>query len=218
MIGSDETYYSADTKIINNQIEARLEQLYECNDLQKVFQEKNDINTYLTKKMKIRAEDSNNAELKELIKQRDSYENDLKSKSEYIYADESGVISYRVDGYEEKLTNSDFSYLNKKYLEDIDIQNSQIIAINNDKSKIVNNFKCNIACVLKSKEASEIEEGKSVKLRLQDAEEIPAKIVWKRDEGNNETLIVFEINTKVEDLIKYRKISFDVIWWSDSCN
>ena len=215
-LNEQESFYSADIKLINSEIDKNLYDLYESNNLQEILQEKHEINTYLTKKIKIRAQDSNNAELKNLISQRDNYEEQLNKKSEYVLAETSGIISYRVDGLEETLKKDDFSYLSKDFLENIDSKTSQIIATNSEKGKIVNNFKCNIACILESEEAKNIQIGKSVKLRLQDLEEIYAKIVYKKEQSNDEVLLVFEITTSVEDLVKYRKISFDVIWWSDS--
>ena len=215
-LNEEESFYSADIKLINSEIEQNLDDVHESNSLQEILQEKNEINTYLTKKIKIRSQDSNNKELKKLIEQRDNYEAQLNNNSEYILAETSGIISYRVDGLEESLKKDDFSYLNKDFLEKLDSKTSQIIATNPEKGKIVNNFKCNIACILDSEEARNVQIGKSVKLRLQDLEEIYAKIVYKEQQSNDEVLLVFEITSAVENLVKYRKISFDVIWWSDS--
>ena len=131
-------------------------------------------------------------------------------------ADRSGVISYRIDGLEESLKTGDFSYLNEQYLNSLDIQTGQIVALSNTSSKIVDNFQCDIVCILDSEEARNSEVGKSIKLRLQNSEEVPAKILYKATEKNNKVLLVFEINNDVAELIKYRKTSFDVIWWSDS--
>lgn len=213
---NDDAYFSTDIKLINNQIDQKLDNLYENNNIQKIIQEKNDINTYLTKKIKIKSEDSNNTTLKTLMDKRNSYENQLKDNSKYIQADSSGVISYRIDGLETKLKTDDFSYLNEEFLKELDVQTGQIIASSLEDGKIVDNFRCNIACILKSDEAKNSEVGKSVKLRLQNSEEISAKIVYKSVESDNKILLVFEINDSVVNLIKYRKTSFDVIWWSDS--
>lgn len=213
---TDDAYFSTDIKLINNQIDQKLDNLYENNNIQKIIQEKNDINTYLTKKIKIKSENSNNTTLKTLMDKRNSYENQLKDNSKYIKADSSGVISYRIDGLETKLKTDDFSYLNEEFLKELDVQTGQIIASSLEGGKIVDNFRCNIACILKSDEAKNSEVGKNVKLRLQNSEEISAKIVYKSVESDNKILLVFEINDSVVDLIKYRKTSFDVIWWSDS--
>ncbi len=218
LIGNDEDeeYYSADIKIINTQIASKLDTLYEVDDLQKISQGKTEIGNYLTKKVKIRAEDSDNEELKSLLKQRESYEKQLKDDSTYIEAEDSGVISYRVDGLETKLTANDLSYLNESYLNDLKLETGKLIASTTDSGKIVNNFKCNIACLLDSEEAKNCEVGKTIKLRLQDSNEVAAKIIKKDEQSSGKQLIVFEVTNSVVDLIKYRKISFDVIWWSYS--
>lgn len=215
-LSNDDTYFSSDVKLINNQIDKKLDEIYESNNLKNINQDKSEINTYLTKKMKIRAKNSNNETLKKLVNERTSYENQLNNGSRYITADRSGVISYRIDGLEESLKTGDFSYLNEQYLNSLDIQTGQIVALSNTSSKIVDNFQCDIVCILDSEEARNSEVGKSIKLRLQNSEEVPAKILYKATEKNNKVLLVFEINNDVAELIKYRKTSFDVIWWSDS--
>lgn len=212
----DDTYFSTDIKLINNQIDQKLDNLYENNDIQKIIQEKNDINACLTKKIKIKSEKSTNTTLKTLVEERNSYENQLKENSKFIQSESSGVISYRIDGLETVLTPNDFSNLNEEFLEQLDVQTGQIISSTSENGKIVDNFKCNIACILKSDEAKSSEVGESVKLRLQNSEEISAKIVYKSVESDDKVLLVFEINDSVVDLIQYRKTSFDIIWWSDS--
>lgn len=213
--GSDE-YFSPDIKIINTQIYSKLDDLYESDNLLKINQGKSEINECLTQKIKIRAEESNNATLKSLFNKRGEYEKQLKDGSRYIDAENSGVISYRVDGLEQVLKNDDFSYITEDYLENLNLESGKIIASTTDLGKIVNNFKCNIACILESQEARDIDVGKSIKLRLQDSKEIPAKIVKKEVQPSGKILLVFEVTNSVVDLVKYRKLTFDVIWWSYS--
>jgi len=215
-IDEDGDYFSADIKIINSQISSKLDGLYELDDIQKINQGKAEIGNYLTKKIKVRVEDSDNEDLKKLLKEKESYEKELKEESTYVEAEDSGVISYRIDGYEEKLQADDLSYLSESFLSNINIETGKIVASKNDSGKIVNNFKCYVACVLNSEEANNCELGKNIKLRLQDSTEIPAKIVKKEAQQSGKQLLVFEVTNSVVDLIKYRKIAFDVIWWSYS--
>lgn len=213
---NDNTDFSSDVKSINSQIETKLQEICENNNLKVIEQEKAEINSDLTQKIKIEAEKSQNENLKKLIAQRNELENQL-SKSEYITSDKSGVISYRIDGYENAFKFGDYSYLNLDFFKKLNLQAGQIVGINKDKTngKIVDNFKCDLACVLNSDEAKKAEVSKTIKIRLQNSDEVNAKIVYKNDE-NNQTILVFEIDNDISDLIKYRKISFDVIWWSDS--
>ncbi len=53
-------------------------------------------------------------------------------------------------------------------------------------------------------------------MRLSDATEVDAEISYKREETSGKIMLIFKINKSVEELISYRKISIDVIWWSYS--
>ena len=69
---------------------------------------------------------------------------------------------------------------------------------------------------MNTENAQNCEENQKLKIRLSTRDEIDATIVHKSEEENGDTLLVFKITKKVEDLTSYRKISFDVIWWSDT--
>lgn len=50
---------------------------------------------------------------------------------------------------------------------------------------------------------------------MSDTAEITGELAYKREEEDN-IMLVFRINKSVEDLIAYRKISLDIVWWSYS--
>lgn len=209
--------FSTDIKLLESQIEDTLDKVYENTNVQQIEQYKKEISNEVTKKAKIAGNlTTNGSYIKQLIQQRSEYENQLNTNAKYIYSNKSGIISYRIDELESKLTIDNFDYLNKEFLESLNLKTGQIVASNSSKAKIVNNFKCYIACLSKTNEALKSEVGNKIKIRLPNAEEIPAKIVYKADQSNNETLLVLEFEESVEKLIDYRKIMFDIIWWSDS--
>ena len=215
----DNTLFSSDVKILEEQIENKLADLYHINDLQKVNEYKKDLNSYITKKAKIAGEKSpTGSYLKQLIEERSEYENQLNQGSEYLKTEHSGVVSYRVDGLEEVLVPSDFGYLSKKMLEDLKLKTGQIISTSDESAKIVNNFYCYIACVLKhdNVEEKELEVGDYLNLRLNTSEELKGEIVYISKESEDEDLVVIKIDKYVENLINYRKISFDIIWWNET--
>ena len=215
-MSNENNIFSSDIKLLDNQIEQRLIDIYEQNDIQKMKEYKKDINTYITKKAKIAGELSpSGSYIKKLIDERSKYENELNNESEYITAPESGILSYRVDGLEDVLRPDDFSKLNKKFLDNLNLKTSQIVATSDEKGKIVDNFKCYLTCVINSDKAKAAQVGDKVKLRLPNTEEVEAYIEYISVENDNEVLLVFRINNYVEDLIEYRKIAFDIIWWSD---
>ena len=208
--------FSTDTKLLETQLEEKLEDVYENTEIQEIEQYKKEINNSLTKKAKISGNMADSAFIKQLIEQRSELEKQLNSNSKYVYSNKSGIISYKVDNLENTLVTGDFGYINKDFLDSLKLKSGQMIASNSQKAKIINNFKCYIACISKTDEAKKSEIGSRLKLRLPNTSEVPATIVHKSDQGNNGTLLVFEIEQEVESLINYRKINVDIIWWSDS--
>lgn len=209
----------SDIKLLEEQIEAKLNDIYHVNDLQKIKEYKKDLNSYITKKAKIAGELSPvGSYLKKLIEERSTYENQLNSGAEYLTATRSGIVSYRVDGLEEVLTPSNFGSLSKKMLEELNLKTGQIVSTNEESGKIIDNFSCYIACILENKnlEEKKAEIGDKLKIRLSNNQEIDAEIIYISKESNEEDLVVFKLERYVEELINYRKISFDIIWWDVS--
>ena len=137
-------------------IDEKIDSTYNLNDLQKIKEYKKDINTYIIKKAKIAGEKSPaGSYLKKLIDERSKYENELNSGAEYIISPRSGVVSYRVDGYENTLTTENFDYLTKDFLKGIKLKVGQVVATSQESGKIIDNFKCYIACILNSEEAKQ---------------------------------------------------------------
>ena len=110
MSKEDKKPFSADTKTLEEQIDTKISELYGESNLSIIQNNKQNINDNMTKKAKITGELSpSGSYLKKLIDERSKYEKELNSGSEYLKATKSGVVSYRVDGYEDVLTPDDFS-------------------------------------------------------------------------------------------------------------
>lgn len=211
---NEKSIYSGDIKLLETQIQEKLIELETLNDIQKISEYKKDINTKITKKAKIAGERSpQGSYIRKLIDERSSYENALNSGSEYINAESSGIVTYRVDGLESILTPESFSSLNTKLLQDLKLKTGEIVSSSGENGKIVNNFEGYIATTLDSEKAMQAQVGDKVKLRLSNSEEISAEIVYIVEE-EEQRLIIFKIDSGLELLANYRKITFDVIWWS----
>ncbi len=209
--------YTNDIKILEGQIEDNLESIRYTNDIMKLREYKKNINNAITRKAKIIGDLSpSGSYIKELIQERSSYENELNSGVEYVKAVNSGIVSYRIDGLEDVFSVEDFSNLNKEVLENIDLKTGQIVASSNTSGKIINNFYCYIATIMNSDTSKTKQVGDTVTLRLSSSNEVKAEIAYISEQDDGSNLIVFKIEKGVEELINYRKISIDVIWWSDS--
>lgn len=211
---NDKSLLTADMRILENQIEEKIAYINRINDASKLVEYKKEIDNLVAKKAKIAGESSpQGSYLKDLIEQRKNYENQLNSGAEYVKAPISGLVSYRVDGLEEILTPNNFDTLNEEYLESLNLKTGKIVATNEECGKVIDNFSCYIVTITDTKEAKEAQVGNSVKVRLSNNAEVKAEIVSITEQENDKKILILELNKQIEELINYRKITFDLIWW-----
>lgn len=207
---------NADIKLIETQIEEKIEELRKLNNIGEITEYNKNINNLLEKKISTLAENTGATnELKQLIQQRNGISEQIRNSTKYLSTPISGIVSYKVDGLETELTTADFSKYNSDYLENLDLKTGQIVATSSEAGKVIDNFKYYIAVSMNSEEAMNTKVGKTAKIRLSTNDEIKAKIVHINEEENRRVLI-FEIDRLTEKLINYRKLSFDIIWSSYS--
>ena len=155
-MSSEKSLPTSDTKALEEQIDKNINELYEQSGLKLIRNNKEEIINDMNKKSKIAGEQSPaGSYLKKLIDERSEYENKLNSGAEKINASVSGVVSYRIDGYEEILSPKDFGKYTKDFLEDLRLKTGQIIPMSNEGGKIVNNYYCYIVSILKAGESLE---------------------------------------------------------------
>lgn len=206
---------SSDIRALDKQIESKINGIQKNNNIQEIKEYKTDINLYITKKAKISGELSPaGSYINNLINQRIDIENQLKNNSKYEKAPSSGIVSYRVDGLEEKLTFQNLDSITSEMLENLHLITGQIVTTSTKEGKIIDNFECYIAISTKSDEAKKAKIGDNVKLKLATNKEIPAEVARIKEEKDGR-LVIFKINQGVEYLTGYRKISLDIIWWKE---
>lgn len=207
--------YSSDITLIEKQIDEEIKNLNKLTDISKLTEHEKQIQHLITKKAKIVGEKSpSGSYLKQLNEQRASLEKQLNEGSETIKAPKSGILSYKVDGLEETLTPQNFSSLSEEYLNNLNLKTGKLIATSNECGKIVDNFEAYIATISTSEQSKQAKVGDDVKIRLSNNEEIDAEITYISQENEEKTILVLKINKQIEELLSYRKISFDLIWWS----
>lgn len=215
MNSQEEQLFSSDTKLLDTKIDETLLKINKLNDIQSIQESKKNISDYIMKKAEIVGELSpKGSKIKELINQRTEVEKKLTTGSEYIRSPNSGILSYKIDGLEETLNIKDFSAYNKKFLDGLNLKTGKIISSSSEQGKIVNNFNCYIATTSKSEEANNAKEGDKVTLVLPSAREIKAKIEKINRESDNEVTLVLSFSEGIDELINYRKVSFEIVWWN----
>ncbi len=212
----ENTIPTADTKILESKIDNKLNEVYRKNSLSQISEIKKEIEEAITKKAQIAGDlSSAGSYVKKLINERAEYENQLNSGTENVMTEKAGTVSYKVDGLESVLNPNDFSNISSKLLEDLNLKAGQIIETSEESGKVINNFQFYIATIMNSTEAKEAKVGDKLKLRIASSKEISVTISHIVEE-NEKRVIIFETNQYLPELISYRKISIEVIWWSDN--
>ena len=198
---------------LGKSIEETIDSMYNLNYLQEIKEHKNEIDAYISKKAQMTEILSpENSYVKTLIDQRNNLKAELEKGSEVIKAPVSGLASYRVDGLEEVLKVGNFDYLSTELLEGFNLKVGASVPLSSEKGKIVNNFESYIAVSMNTERSTTAKVGDTVTLRLSNSDEIQSEIVYIKDESNSR-ILVFKVDKDIAELLEYRKISLDIIWW-----
>ncbi len=213
----DTSIFSADMKSLEDQIDEKLKEINKITDVTTLTEYKKEIDNLITRKAKIAGDLSpQGSYLNQLIEERKQYESQLNSGAEYVKAPMSGIVSYKVDGLEETLTPDNFGSINKEVLENLNLKTGEIVATSEEAGKVIDNFNCYIATISSTEEAKQAKVGDDVKIRLSNNAEISAEITSISQENDEEVMLILQVNEQIEELINYRKISFDLIWWDET--
>ncbi len=207
---------NADIKLIETQIEEKAEKLKNLSNTQEITEYNKSIKSLLEKKIStLGGINGATDELKELIKKRKNIEEQIRNSTKYLSSPISGLVSYKIDGLEEEFTIADFTKFSSDYLKNLNLKTGQIIATSGEAGKVIDNFNYYIATSMNSEEAMNAKIGDKIKIRLSTNDEIKVEITSINEE-NNQRVLILKVDRLIEKLINYRKISFDVIWSSDS--
>lgn len=210
---NETTISNNDIDNLKNDIKTLVEETYNVNDIEKIEKNKKQIDEYTSKIAKIVAENSaEGSYLKTLIDERNSYSERLTAGAEEIQATNSGTVSYRIDELEETFAVDNFDYINKEFLNNLNLKTGELIESSEKSGKIINDFNCYLVTVLNSDAAKKAELGNKVRIDIGSDEIVDAEIVYIKDDGDDR-IIIFNVNTLTEKLINYRKISANIIWW-----
>lgn len=217
-ISKQDFFSSTDVRNLEKQIDNKVKNVIKVTDLQKISEYKKDISNILNKKARIIGElSSSGSYIKELTNEKETIESELTEGSEYVTAPIAGMVSYRVDGLENTLKPENFEEYTIKKLEGLNLKTGKIIPIGNEEAKVINNFVIYMATILNSNTAKNAKVGDNVIFTLASGEEVNAKVEYiNKQEDSENVLIIFKLTNVKDEFIEYRKISYNITWWSKS--
>ncbi len=216
----DISIYSEDINQDNREIQTLIDDNamdYAKKNFGNIYELKNNIQ----KKMDVRNElllTENKGTLSELVSQRNSQLSKLNDNISKIVVEEGGIISYYIDGMEDKYTTADLSNYSK---EDTKVTTSPVssfkskVTSGNPAFKLVTDNNWYIVCFIPGEYTKEWEEGDLITIYTKDSlditHDLPAKIQEiKGAETDSERYTVLKISRDMVDFITERSISFDM--------
>lgn len=154
--------------------------------------------------------------IKTLEQEKFKVENELNSSVQSIFAQESGVISFNQDEYENVLKISSIEDLNSQYLSTVKnkekmIKKNDEVKVGEPIGKIINNHIWYIAAVLDEKETSHLKIGKDINVS-KDGQIFNASIKNLYKDENNKNILLLEVDEEKVDFYDERVCDFNIIY------
>ena len=206
--------YSSDIKDIDNQISETSKEALKTTSYIKMQEYKNKLDELSYKKVLILGTLSpEGSKIRELITQREDYEEKSKTSSNNIKAPMTGVVTYKIDGLEDSSSIS--SVYN--YSAD-DIENIMKKYSTNDQNKfgikIVNNYEAYIIIKEeKGKNDEYIVKDKDYTIRINEiSDKKITGTLTKIIDSDNYYYCIFKVENGIEDIVDARALSLNIVW------
>lgn len=205
------TVYSSEVDAIENAIYDLVKQSVGETSYNKMQEYKQKINTNINKRANIIGELSpDGAEIKKLIEKRNEYEAEAKKSNDNILAPMPGIVSYTIDGLEDKIIYNEVEDLDYTTIKRLVSDEKET---DNTKIKIVNNYEAYIIMKANLENAQYIAEGYDYRLRLieQDNYEFLASLekVKQVEDGIE---VYFKVTNGIENIVNLREVEIEVVW------
>lgn len=203
--------YSSEVDAIDETIYYLVKQSMGETSYNKMQEYKQKINTYINKRANIIGELSpDGAEIKELIRKRNEYEEEAKKSNDNIISPIAGIVSYTTDGLEDKLGYENVDDLDYNTIKNLVNDYQQV---DNLKIKVVDNYEAYIVMKVSLDNAQYIDTGYNYRLRLIDEDnyEFLGKLerVSKTENGIE---VYFKVTNGIENIIGLREAEIEIVW------
>lgn len=202
--------YSIDVSNLESQVVNAVSSSQGTTSMVKMQEYKTSIGNLLSKRASIVGSLSpEDAYVKQLIKEREDIESKLKTSSSNIKASIGGIVSYTVDGLEDKLTEE--TALKLSYDEIKEYVNNKKTATN--KIRITSNYEAYIMIKVDNTYKEYMKEDNSYELKIVGEElNILKGTIKKLKETEEGYEVLFRITNGIENIVDSRECELEVVW------
>lgn len=214
-------FFSQDKEKLENRISDKVSELKsvaKSGDFEKLASIKDDLTADLYKKSLIYGEGSfYGKNLEQLEKEKATLEGIYKNNIDVIYAQTAGVISYKLDGYEQILSPSNIKSFKLDNINEImnSISNKEQGQNSNTEAgvKLIDNFEWYVCSIMSNEQARGLKEGKGIKLRFGELSNtaVNGEILNISPPEGDLCLVIIKITEHVDDFYKKRIADMEII-------
>lgn len=198
--------------LINEQI-AQIRTASVTDSIVDIFQNEANIrnltNEKINKVMETLSKDSPLIAQKENV---DALYNSFIASSKAVEAASAGMISFQVDGYENRFKPEQVDQIKISDIEDVSNSSSQAASVKEINSlKIISGFNAYLAVAVDKSFVDDIEVNDERQIRINDVStEISAILVSKKVDTKNRFVLVFKFDRGIEETCDLRKVNIDI--------
>lgn len=207
-----------DIQVVNYQIDDLIDNLrntYSKKNFVQIYSLKNSIQLEIEKKKMLLSQE-NSSSLKNLILQKNTYENQLATNSDLVTAPKGGIISYYIDGLEGKFNPDALENLTIKDIEQQsepkDISQVQNVEKDAPLFKVINNYEWYIVGSLSKELAEDWNVNDEVLIKFNEIQSTAIKAkVYKLKIQDSNVIFVLRTTEQMMPLISKRNIEFEIV-------
>lgn len=176
-----------------------------------------EIGKIVEKKAEIVGESSSDSYIKSLQQQKEAIQNKINRNTVQVRTDSSGIVSYRIDGYEMSLTPKMLDKLTSEKLDSILEHESQasepvgIAKTGSPVAKIIKGTEIYIAAAVPAILAHEFKVKDKINLRINDIGLETTGTITHKNQSNEKDVIIVKINRGADFLSSIRVVNVDFI-------
>lgn len=154
--------------------------------------------------------------ISKLNEKKEKLTQEIKSKTNFYFSDSAGIISYRVDGYEDlnsfdSITNIDCNILKSIKPDEINVKDLNNAKVGQPLYKIIDNSKWYALTIIENKSINKLVEGKNLSIRINDNKESIKGKIKKINNGEEESVVIIEFDSHLYKYYNIRNTTLEII-------
>lgn len=211
--------FEGDIKKLDAQISEKLKQVSNISnnsEIDNVIKAKSEINELINKRLVISGQGgAAGSSIQSKVREKENFIQYMNTSKVDIPTSMPGILSFKIDGNEQKLSVQNLKSLSQKDLVKIPTDNlldpPASIDVGQPLFKIINNFEWYVVCTIKTNKIDPLKENDNIKISINNGNEIPAKVYSILNDGTEYAVVTLQLNTGLENYYNSRKVDVKII-------